>query len=50
MESNMPKVSQSYISKTGFSQGKIYRYYSSVDKIFLNAINQATPSNQQVIN
>ncbi|BES64944.1 hypothetical protein SANA_13830 [Gottschalkiaceae bacterium SANA] len=32
------------ISKTGFSQGGIYRYYSSVDEIFLEAINQATPT------
>lgn len=34
------------ISKTGFSQGGIYRYYSSVDEIFLDAINQATPTSQ----
>jgi AcrR family transcriptional regulator len=32
------------ISKTDFSQGGIYRYYSSVDEIFLEAINQATPT------
>lgn len=34
------------ISKTAFSQGGIYRYYSSVDEIFLDAINQASPNNQ----
>ena len=34
------------ISKTTFSQGGIYRYYSSVDEIFLDAINQASPNNQ----
>jgi AcrR family transcriptional regulator len=32
------------IAKTGFSQGTIYRYYANVDEIFLDAVNQITPS------
>ncbi len=31
------------IVKTGFSQGTIYRYYSYVDEIFLDSVNQSTP-------
>lgn len=32
------------IVKTGFSQGTIYRYYANVDEIFLDSVNQSTPS------
>jgi len=34
------------IKKTGFSQGGIYRYYSNINEIFLDAINLTTPTNQ----